>query len=487
MPVLVLVAAAIATAVAIDRGAAEVPLDEAVEIAQVVPVAGRSGSPPVWFCPTLRLTETTGEQGEATGVTVEGSLIIVNPSPVPVEAEVTAHGGSSPPETTEVDVPARTTIELPVADLATDPIVAAVVESNSDRLVVARQVEGILGRDVAPCLDRIDREWFMASGSTAGDADLVYTVLNPLSEDAVVDLEVVTEAENGPVPGVSLRGIVVPAGSVRGLDIGQLARRREVVSARVIVRSGRVAIDRVSSRDGTDGRRGLSLAAASLEPAAEWLFPGARLEPGVQQALVIHNPGDRPAEVDIEVQATDAFVEPQQRTVPAVDAVVVAIDESTFGVPVGVDHSIVVRTLTDVPVVTELVTSAVDAAATDTSPAVVGGDDAGPGASAAATEWIVPLLDGTVAPGASLIVHNPTGDDVEVDVIRLADGERVLITATTVPAAADVRIDLSEVDAARYSAVVIASSPVVVAAGGPAPVTSASEWMIAVPVAEDVG
>ncbi|MEM9035709.1 MAG: DUF5719 family protein [Actinomycetota bacterium] len=487
LPALVLVAGALAAGIVIDRSSTEDPVDEVVDIAQVVPVAGRTGSPPVWYCPTLRLTETTGEEGEATGVTVEGTLVLVNPSPMSIDADVTVRGGSSPAELVEVEVPEYSHVELPVADLASDPIVAAVVESSSDRLVVARQVDGVLGRDVVPCLDRIDREWFVASGSTAGDADLVYTVFNPLSEDAVIDLELVTEVETGLVPGASLQGIVVPAGRVRGIDVGQLARRREAVSARIVVRSGRVAVDRVSSRDGTEGRRGLSLAAASLEPAAEWLLPGARLELGVQQSLVIHNPGERPAEVDIEVQATEAFVEPQQRTVPAEDAIVVPIDESTFGVPLGVDHSIVVRTLTEVPVVAELATSAIDAEATESSPALVGGDDAGPGASAAATSWVVPLLDRTALPGASLIVHNPTGEETTVEVVRLADGERVLVTTTTVPAAADIRIALGEVDPARFALVVTASTPVVVAAGGPAPVTSASEWMIAVPVDEGSG
>ncbi|MEM8902294.1 MAG: DUF5719 family protein [Actinomycetota bacterium] len=482
LPAIVLLAAALIAGAVVDRERDEAVAEEAVDASQVLPVAGRAQSPPVWYCPTLRLTETTGEGDETTGLTVEGTLLLVNPSPSAVEAEVTVRGGSSSPETIDVEVGPRSRVEIPVAEISTDPVVAASVESSSARLVVARELVGILGTDVAPCLDRIDSEWFVGSGSTAGDADLVYTVFNPLSEDAVVDLEVVTEVESGTVPGASLQGIVVRAGRVRGIDVGQLVRRREVVSARVVVRSGRVVVDRLTSRDGTDGRRGVSVAPAALAPASEWFLPGGRIEPGVRQSLVLHNPGDRPAEVDIEVQSADAFVEPQQRTVPAEDSIVVALDEQTFGIPDGVDHSVVVRTLTDVPVVADLAVSAVDAAATADLPAVVGGDDGGPGSSAGATEWVVPLLTGGADAESSLIVHNPSGEPVEVEVVRLADGDRVLVTRLTVEPARDARVDLAEIDPARYSLVVTATAPVVVAGGGPAPVPAASRWSIATPV-----
>ena len=481
-PAIIVLVALLVVGGVIDRDRDEGAVEEAVGPIQVVPTAGRAGSPPVWYCPTLRLTETTGEADETTGVTVEGTLLLVNPSPVSVAAEVTIQGASSLPELLDVEVGPRSLLELPVADLSTDPVVAAIVESTSDRLVVARELTGVLGTDVAPCLDRIDSEWFVGSGRTAGDADLVLTVFNPLSEDAVVDLEVVTEVETGIVPGASLQGIVIRAGRVRGLDLGQLVRRREVVSARVVVRSGRVAVDRLTTRDGTDGRRGLSVAPAALEPASEWFLPGGRLEAGVRQSLVVHNPGERAAEVDIEVQAPDAFVEPQQRTVPAEDAIVVALDDQIFGIPDGVDHSIVVRTLTEVPVVTDLVTSAVDAAATPELPAIVGGDDGGPGASAAATDWVVPLLTGGAGAESTLIVHNPSGEPVDVEVVRLADGDRVLVSSLTVEPARDARVDLREVDPSRYAVVVSASAPVVVAAGGPPPAASASRWSIAVPV-----
>ncbi|MEO1063099.1 MAG: DUF5719 family protein [Actinomycetota bacterium] len=480
---IVLVAVLVAGAVR-DRDRDEAVADEVVTASQVGPTAGRSGSPPVWYCPTLRLTETTGEDDETTGLTVEGTLLLVNPSPTSIEAEVTVQGGSSLPELLEVEVGARSLVELPVAELNSDPTVAAIVESSSDRLVVARELTGVLGRDVAPCLDRIDSEWYLGSGSTAGDADLVYTVYNPLSEDAVIDLEVVTEVESGVVPGASLQGIVVRAGGVRGLDLGQLVRRREDVSTRLVVRSGRVAVDRLTSRDGTDGRRGMSVAPGTLAPATEWFLPGGRLEPGIRQSLVLHNPGERPAEVDIEVQSGDAFVEPQQRTVPAEDAIVVALDDQVFGIPDGVDHSIIVRGLTDVPVVAELVTSAVEAAAAADLPAIAGGDDGGPGASAAATDWVVPLLTGGADGESSLIVHNPFGEPVDVEVLRLADGDRVVVSTVTIEPARDARIDLREVDPSRYAVVVSASAPVVVAAGGPPPAASASGWTIAVPVGE---
>lgn len=452
----------------------------------VLPVSGRQGSPPVWYCPTLRLSEVPLDDGETSGISAEGRLILTNPAPSPASARITVRGPSSPPAVSSLAVPGRSVVEIPAADLGTDPTLAAVVESDSDRLVVARELVGVTGTDIAPCTDRISDDWYLADGSTSVDADLVYVIFNPLSEDAVVDLDIVTDAEVGIVAGASLDGIVIPAGRVRPINVGQLVRRRNSVSARIVVRSGRVSVDRAVSRDGSAGPGGLSVSPGVLAAAETWFVPGGRLEVGVTETVVIHNPGERAAEIDIEVQAPTAPVEPQTRTVPAEEAISVPLDAATFGLDVGVDHSILVRSLTGVPVVVDVGVAAVGGAESVDGLVIPGSIDSGPGATVAEREWVVPLAVNGPEGASTIVIATPFGQPANADVLAFVDGDLVRVATLTVPAAGESRLVLDQVTAERFALVVRADQPIVVGSGGPSPAPMSRGFSIAVPVEGDL-
>lgn len=482
LPVIVLIGALAAVGGWADHDERSTSDVTSVETGDVLPVSGRSGSPPVWYCPTLRVSEVPLADGEISGVSAEGQLILTNPAPEPTVARLTVLGPSSPPAVSSVEVPGRSVVEIPAADLGSDPTLAAVVESDSERLVVARELVGVTGSDIAACTDRISDDWYVPNGSTAVDADLVYVIFNPLSEDAVVDLEVVTDAEVGIVAGASLDGIVVPAGRVRPLDMGQLVRRRNDVSARIAVRSGRVSVDRVVTRDGSAGPGGLSISPGALAPAETWFVPGGRLEVGVTETVVIHNPGKRPAEVDIEVQAPSAPVEPQTRTVPAEEAIAVPIDAATFGLDVGVDHSILVRSLTGVPVVVDVAVAAVGGAESTDGSIISGSIDGGFGATVAEREWIVPLAVNRPDGATTIVVATPFGEPANADVLAMIDGELVRVGSLSIPAAGEARFVLDRVSADRFALIVRADQPVMVGSGGPSPAPMSAGFTVAVPV-----
>ncbi len=480
--VVALICAGLAAAGVVDAAEDGPAATRLATVGEALPVVGRPGTPPVWFCPTLRTSEVTDAEGTITGAAVEGTLLLSNPAAEPAIAEVSVVSAALPAEAVEVEVPPLGLVELAAEDLGDDVGLAAVVEVDSAQVIVARELTSELGRDIAPCLDRIESDWFVSTGATTADAELLHVVFDPLSEDAVIDLQVVSEAESGLVAGAALDGVVVPAGRSRALDVGELVRRRERVSARLEVRSGRVAVDRVLTRDGSDGRRGLSVAPAARLAAPTWYLPGGRLELGVVEELVVHNPSERPAEIDIEVHADGLDVLPQQRTVAPHDALVVPIDEATFGLPDGVDHSLVVTTLTDTDVVAELAARSVADVEVADGTVIAGGDDAGPGTTSLSTRWIAPLATNTAEGATTIVMHNPGATAADARVIRFGDGRRVQVAEQEIPPASERRVDVSTMSIERASVEVISDVPIAVGAGGPGPVPLSTAWTMAVPV-----
>ncbi len=91
---------------------------------------------------------------------------------------------------------------------------------------------------------------------TQADAVSHLVVYNPLPTDAVVDLSFASEAEAGVYIPPELVGLVVPAANTISIDIGAHVRRRDVLSATVRARLGRVVVDHLQRFDGSSGRVG---------------------------------------------------------------------------------------------------------------------------------------------------------------------------------------------------------------------------------------
>src|SRR5690606_16365391 len=113
------------------------------------------------------------------------------------------------------------------------------------------------------------------------------------------------------------------------------------VAATVTARSGRVVAERLQVADGSPRqadasaddssalppRTGLAVDLGTAAPSEVWVHPFGRFAPdGVRQDVVVYNPSDQPAEVDLEVSlGPDAVggVEPFALSLPPRSAQVV--------------------------------------------------------------------------------------------------------------------------------------------------------------------
>ncbi|HEX6423716.1 MAG TPA: DUF5719 family protein [Acidimicrobiales bacterium] len=480
-----------------------------------------AGGSSTWYC----AAGTADDGGMA-----DHSVTIVNPGPGEVAATLTVHAGavaaggsrdrSSAPEEERVTVPAGGRTDVRLGDVVEAPLAAAVVEVEGGGAVVEHRVRGEHGEDVGPCSTFAADTWHFAWGATTRDAREVVVLFNPFPSSATVDAVFATE--DGPREPVRLQGFPVPGRSVVGVDLGDDVARSEHVSATFRVRSGRVVAERLQQHDGSLGLRGLALGLGVPTPGAAWVLADGEASapaphtppprPGdlgdetdddetgdvrdegdddlrSTERIVVYNPGDERAEVDVEVVPAggnpgDAPL-PFRLSVGAGDHQVLDYGEHDRVEPGG-RHATVVRSTDGRPVVVERVAADVGPVPTGDEPSAdePAGDPAARPASLAvaagarlgATRWVVPSV---VAPGGggtvTYTVFNPTDAPVEVSVDLLdgpgparpagvpgTDGAAGAAPAV-VPAGAAIEVALGNAEADRALAgVVTAGRPVVV-------------------------
>jgi hypothetical protein len=153
-----------------------------------------------------------------------------------------------------------------------------------------------------------------------------------------------------------------------GAFVDEDVTRKAQVSAQVKVGSGRVVVDRIQTFDGTNpARRGITLGLGAPVPAEVWVFPAGVLGAGVTEQVVVFNPTDEVAEVEVEVRLedpeTNGVPEPFEATVAPHRYSIVDLHEPNLEVtattprriPDDVNHSIIVRSLNGVAVTAEKV------------------------------------------------------------------------------------------------------------------------------------
>jgi hypothetical protein len=166
------------------------------------------------------------------------------------------------------------------------------------------------------------------------------------------------------------------------------------VSATVRSRGGGLVVSRVQSFDGSGGVAGTSLALGQPDPAATWTFPYGEVGDRVGERIVLYNPGDAVAEVDVTAAGAQPFgVVVRPGRFEAVDYTVE--DRVARGQP----HATTVRSRNGVPVVAERVLTATGGEVT-----------AGPGSPASWQAWMasaVPRSESGEGDEARLAVVNP--------------------------------------------------------------------------------
>ena len=245
--------------------------------------------------------------------------------------------------------------------------------------------------------------------------------MNPFPEAATVDVTFATD--EGVRDTRRFEGFPIPARSVVGAYIDQDVQRRNLVSAHVEVRSGRIVVDRIQTLNGTDGRRGMTLGLGAPVPAEVWVFPNSRVAPGVGEQVVVYNPTEDVAEVEVELRpenpAAQAVPEPFALTVPPRRFSAVTLHREDR-VAQRVAYSLFVRSLNGVPVVAERALWAGE-------PSAQLGVTATLGAPLGAGRWSLPAGSTTDEISERVTLVNLSRQDARVTVTALGVGEAVVL------------------------------------------------------------
>ena len=409
--VLIGVAALVATPLMVDGdpdGAGSAPAAPE-RVAALMPASSPADAQAsTWYC----AAGTAVEDGMA-----DHTVTMLNPGGEPLVASVTVFAGDvlggagvageQPSITREVPLPAGGEVALRLAEVVQAPFAAALVEVDGGDVAVAHRVSGRHGADTAPCSTQAAPTWHLAWGATTRDTRDVVVLFNPFPSGATIDAVFATE-EGGREP-VRLQGLPVPPRSVVGIDLGDDVTRSEHVSATFSARTGNIVIDHLQEYDGSLDVRGLSLTPGVSAPGETWVFPDGEAstrapvtpppdaatteedqdatddaspddspdaegsdatepaddEPIVTERIVVYNPSDERAEVDVQV-LPEAGDDTEAAAVPAPQPFGLSIGPGGYEVldlgaedrvPAGVAHTTVVRSTNGVAVVAERVTA----------------------------------------------------------------------------------------------------------------------------------
>jgi hypothetical protein len=262
----------------------------------------------------------------------------------------------APPNVRKIPLAAQSRVEVRLGDISTAPLAGAVVEVGGGQIAVEHHITGERGRATAPCSTTASASWSFPWGVTERGARELLVFMNPFPDDATVDIAFATD--EGVRDTARFQGFVVPGQSVVGAFIDEDVTRKAQVSAQVQVRGGRLVIDRIQTFDGTDTRQGITLGLGVPVPAETWMFPAGETGPGVAEQVVVFNPTDEVAEVEVEARLDDPLTngvpEPFELTVAPGRFSTVALHEDER-VPAGIGHALIVRSLNGVPVAAERV------------------------------------------------------------------------------------------------------------------------------------
>lgn len=432
---LALIASIIALGVVAEQDERPVPMAETVAGLGVPDATAGT-----WFCPG----------GSGPGGHAAVALELVNAGSGPATADiVTVRSDTEPGGRTQIAVGAGERITVAIADLAVDAAwIGAIVEIAGSDVIVEQTYDGLTGIDRAPCSTRTAEQLIATDGATrvvSEGEEMLLLLLNPFQEDAVVDI-----AFDADVGIDRLTAVVVPARRLVVIDVTQEVTVASRVSARIEALSGRVVGSRIQTRTGM--ARGLTVTPLVQDGSAASVIPSVRTELGLTDRVLVTNPGDETAEVDLEI-LTDGSIEldPVELTIrPGRTAEVIVAAESRLAV--APEFAVIARSLTGDPVALGVERlAAVD-------PEIVPGTAAMPGIDGAAERWIAPL-DGT---STELVLVNPSPTAIaRADVYSvLPDGRSVLTTVELGPGR---RATVSgDVLGDRPIILVEASSPIVV-------------------------
>lgn len=468
--VLVVLGLVAAGVVAVGRFAtADVP-QPAQPLDRLVPaMAAADAASQTWFC-------AAGSAQGAGGV-AEQAAAITNTTTDIRNVTVTAFTDTGEQATRSLELAAQSRTTLRASDLVNATWASLLIEVDGGGVAVDHNLTGPYGGTGGPCASAASAIWHVPANSTLFGVRNLIALFNPFAERAVLDL--VAETDEGRREPTEYSGLVVEPRSVRVVDLAEVITVRDQVALSISARAGLVVAEQlevVTETAELPTSLAVSLAAPATQPA--WYFPlGAPLLEGVTQRVVVYNPGDAIAEVDVQVLLGDpdvGFVEPFALSVRPGEYRVVDLGEEER-VPTGTAVGAYVETRNDTSVVAaRVVRSGTDAPAARSAGVVGPGASISIGLPLVATEWVVPV-GATNAGGVRLGITNLGLRNAEVTVTVLRNGEAIADGggSVTVDAGRRGEITLGEIAESGAVSVLVASTQpvavernVVYAAGG---------------------
>lgn len=412
-PALLLVLVAVLAGVAVQRDRdANPPAAAAVDPAGLLPVASPAEAlSSTWYCAGGTATGT--KEGEA-----EQTVQIANDSDRALTATVTVVPDQGAPVAKAVAVPAAGRADLVVSSVVAAPFAAAVVEVPGGQVAVSHLLSGPSGRAEAACSSAPSADWYVPAGRSVPGTRQLLAVFNPFPSDAVVGLSFQTD--DGARTPQKFEAVVIPGRRVVMLDVSAVITLRTQIATTLTARSGRVVVDQIQATAAAAGRSpSLTVTPGAPHDASTWWFADGPAGEGINTKVVVQNPTDDTAEVELQVRlddaATNGSVEPFEATIAPHQYAEIVLSGSGR-VPQGVGYAAVAVSRNGVPIVAERVVEA-------EAPAFPTGMTVTLGSPAVASHWLVPVGSGTYLREVTVVVTNPSSTDpVTVTVATVSGG-----------------------------------------------------------------
>ncbi len=423
-PLLLLLPAFVIGALVLDQTRPE-PASDAFSDARVASVMRPDDSASAaWFCvagvpdpPDVNRDGEIPERSYVTGHTVTA----INTSPAMRTLRIVAYG----PESIDRVEPEATIIELRPGQrevFPTNEIGPTMIEVDGGGVLVEHQVTSEIGTDIRPCTTTSSDRWEFPGGETLQGTSQSIVIFNPFPEDAVARLEFA--ADIGRRTPLAFESVVIPGQSFRAFDVSSEVAQAETASATITVNAGRVIAERVIIRSKRDAGSGLTSSAGAPRAAIVNYLPVAQSKPERVTGVVLYNPNEERATVDVEVHIAELTLPPFEISIPALDRQVLDLSgaERMAELAEGeLSYSVVVRSANGVPVASELTY----VATTSEQAPVVEGMATMVGSSVASRRWLVdaPIESDRSAADSDLVLFNPSFQSIAVVSVTVIDND----------------------------------------------------------------
>ena len=407
-----------------------------------------------WFCP-----------GAAAGDGIEAaSVVVANSGDQEIVASVNFLSDKEL-ENETVSIAPRSRIEIDLLRGRTVGVIVPVVEIIGSVGTVEQELIYAAGDVTSQCVSQTSDKWYFADGFTAEGSTQRLVLINPYPESAVVNVAYTTNAGRRTPP--VLQGLILAPRSSRSISLADAGATDEPrIAIEVTATNGQVVASRMQHYLGA-GRLGYSTGLGVPAASGEWWFSSGRTGDTVTEELVVFNPSDSLAQVNVSFfgigitngipidQSSPAALPSSAIDIPAGGVVSIKTD-SIVDLPKG-DHAMVVSSLNNARLVVEHVLSQRTGGSSFT--AVTNGVPGG----LASAKWRIPS---GLAKGArsALTILNTTAVDGTFTVSTVGPGGEVALPALVdVPLGAASLLGLDVPEGLTDGEVVItASVPIVV-------------------------